>query len=452
MEEIRKYDNYKDSGIDWVGEIPEHWGLKKFGQVSYMKGRIGWQGLKQTEFTQNSEDPFLITGMNFHSGIIRWDEVYHITEDRYEQAPEIQLKNYDVLITKDGTIGKLLFVEEIPYPFKASLNSHLLVLRPLNDSYYPRYLYYQLQSLPFKHHVELTKTGTTFFGITQEAMGQYKIILPAKKEQKSIANFLDRKTAEIDRIIANKQKLITFYEEEKQAIIKHAVTKGLDTNVTLKDSGIIWLGEIPKHWEQKNLKYLARVQTGGTPKIQNAKMDYFADGTINWYTPSDFYNDGVLEDSNRKINEFAVEESEVEIFPENSVYLVSIGATLGKVGLSKTKASANQQINVIIFDKSLLNPFYGYYFLVSNKEMIKLEADYTTLPILNQTKTKSLTIAYPNLKEQYKIVQYIDKECERINTILEKFNKQIDLLKEYRTTLISEVVTGKIKVPNTIEV
>lgn len=299
MEEIRKYDNYKDSGIDWVGEIPEHWGLKKFGQVSYMKGRIGWQGLKQTEFTQNSEDPFLITGMNFHSGIIRWDEVYHITEDRYEQAPEIQLKNYDVLITKDGTIGKLLFVEEIPYPFKASLNSHLLVLRPLNDSYYPRYLYYQLQSLPFKHHVELTKTGTTFFGITQEAMGQYKMILPAKKEQKSIANFLDRKTAEIDRIIANKQKLITFYEEEKQAIINQAVTKGLDPTVKLKESGVEWLGEIPEHWEVKKLNYcFGQIGSGTTPT--SGKPEYYENGEFNWLQTGDLNDSEIIETSKKE--------------------------------------------------------------------------------------------------------------------------------------------------------
>jgi len=419
---MEKYDNYKDSGIDWVGEIPEHWGLKKFGQVSYMKGRIGWQGLKQTEFTQNSEDPFLITGMNFHSGIIRWDEVYHITEDRYEQAPEIQLKNYDVLITKDGTIGKLLFVEEIPYPFKASLNSHLLVLRPLNDSYYPRYLYYQLQSLPFKHHVELTKTGTTFFGITQEAMGQYKMILPAKKEQKSIANFLDRKTAEIDRIIANKQKLITFYEEEKQAIINQAVTKGLDPTVKLKESGVEWLGEIPEHWEIKKLKYIIKINSGEGIKSDDIKPIgdypvYGGNGIAGYTNTFNSKNDDII--------------------------IGRVGAKCGNVRLvyDEKWISDNALVASIISDIDI-------YFLTIQLQLMDLNnmANQNAQPLITGTMVKNSFIAVPNKNEQFEIVKSLNSECNQIETIIAKFNKQIGLLKEYRTTLISEVVTGKIMV------
>jgi len=448
MEEISKYGKYKDTGIEWIGEIPENWDVKKIKHRCYVKGRVGWKGLKSSEFLTDGFS-YLVTGTDFKNDTVDWDNCYHIDEERYNEDPYIQLQNEDLLITKDGTIGKLAVVTNLDKP--ACLNSGIFVVRSIKDDFSTRFLLWVLKSSIFTDFNGLTAYGSTIQHLYQNVFVEFAFAFPPVNTQISIADYLQKKTAEIDHIIANKQKLIALYEEEKQAIINQVVTKGLDPNLKMKDSGVEWLGEIPEHWEQKNLKYLARVQTGGTPKIQNAKMDYFADSTINWYTPSDFYNDGVLEDSNRKINEFAVDDNEVEIFPENSVYLVSIGATLGKVGLSKTKASANQQINVIIFDKSLLNPFYGYYFLVSNKEMIKLEADYTTLPILNQTKTKSLTIAYPNLKEQDEIVQYIDKECVRINTILEKFNKQIDLLKEYRTTLISEVVTGKIKVPNTIE-
>ena len=448
MEEISKYGKYKDTGIEWIGEIPENWDVKKIKHRCYVKGRVGWKGLKSSEFLTDGFS-YLVTGRDFKNDTVDWDNCYHIDEERYNEDPYIQLQNEDLLITKDGTIGKLAVVTNLDKP--ACLNSGIFVVRSIKDDFSTRFLLWVLKSSIFTDFNGLTAYGSTIQHLYQNVFFEFAFAFPPVNTQISIADYLQKKTAEIDHIIANKQKLIALYEEEKQAIINQVVTKGLDPNLKMKDSGVEWLGEIPEHWEQKNLKYLARVQTGGTPKIQNAKMDYFADSTINWYTPSDFYNDGVLEDSNRKINEFAVDDNEVEIFPENSVYLVSIGATLGKVGLSKTKASANQQINVIIFDKSLLNPFYGYYFLVSNKEMIKLEADYTTLPILNQTKTKSLTIAYPNLKEQDEIVQYIDKECVRINTILEKFNKQIDLLKEYRTTLISEVVTGKIKVPNTIE-
>lgn len=220
----RKEEEMKESSIEWIGKIPKEWDVKKLKSISYMKGRIGWQGLKQDEFTNNFDEPFLITGMNFKSGKIKWDEVYHISFERYDEAPEIQLKEGDVLITKDGTIGKLLLIDSIPYPFKASLNSHLLVLRPLKSSYFPKYLYYQLQSDVFNHHVELTKTGTTFFGITQEAVGKYKCFLPSISEQSIIASFLDRKTAEIDSVITKIRDQIEKIKKAKQSLISEAVT------------------------------------------------------------------------------------------------------------------------------------------------------------------------------------------------------------------------------------
>src|SRR5947209_973160 len=120
------------------------WSIKYLRDISFMKGRIGWQGLKQSEFTVNADEPYLITGMNFKDGKIRWDEVYHVSNERYEIAKDIQLKSNDILMTKDGTIGKLLFVDIIPFPGKATLNSHLLVFRPIRDSYDPKFLYYHL--------------------------------------------------------------------------------------------------------------------------------------------------------------------------------------------------------------------------------------------------------------------------------------------------------------------
>ncbi|AKB27658.1 Type I restriction-modification system, specificity subunit S [Methanosarcina siciliae T4/M] len=166
-------------------------------EVSSLKGRIGWQGLKQTEFTINEEEPFLITGMNFKDGAIRWNEVYHISEERYEMASDIQLRPADVLMTKDGTIGKVLYIDTIPYPGKASLNSHLLLFRPIKWSYYPKYLYYQLCSQRFKNFVEESKSGTTFFGLSQAAVGNYPVLLPPMEEQVNIATILFDMDSEI---------------------------------------------------------------------------------------------------------------------------------------------------------------------------------------------------------------------------------------------------------------
>ncbi len=207
-------------GLDWLKEIPKEWKLKKLKSICYMKGRIGWQGLSQSEFT--TEGPYLITGVNFKDEVIRWGEVYHITEERYNEAPEIQLKINDILITKDGTIGKLLFVDQLPG--KASLNSHLLVLRPLDNDFLPKYLFYLLQSDIFQAHIELFKTGTTFYGITQESIGRFKMILPSIVEQEKIVSYLEEHTIKNKRSLTLIEEEISQIKEYKKIIINDVVT------------------------------------------------------------------------------------------------------------------------------------------------------------------------------------------------------------------------------------
>ena len=210
-ESLKKYD---------FGSIPSDWNVKPLKSVSSMNGRIGWQGLKQEEFTVSPSDPFLITGMNFKDGKIRWDEVYHIPERRYLEASPIQLRPSDVLMTKDGTIGKLLYVESIPHPGRASLNSHLLVFRPIADQYSPKFLFYQLSSPSFARHVELHKSGTTFFGLSQMATGKYPTILPSLPEQIAIAEVMTEMDAELTALEQRREKTRAL----KQAMMQELLT------------------------------------------------------------------------------------------------------------------------------------------------------------------------------------------------------------------------------------
>jgi type I restriction enzyme S subunit len=326
------------------------------------------------------------------------------------------------------------------------LNSFCKGFRITKENIVPKFLNYQLHSKQLRHNLLTGANGFTRINLKIDKVIDLLTALPPLVEQTSIASFLDRKTSEIDDIIADKKRLLELYEEEKTAIINQAVTKGLDPNAPMKDSGIEWLGEIPEHWEAVKLKYIAKVQTGRTPKIQNSKIDYFENGTINWFTPSDMDGSQELVNSKRSIIIEAVENDEVELFSEYSIFLVSIGATLGKVGFSKEQASANQQINVITFLDKVFDPIFGYYYIVGNKEMITLQADYTTLPILNQSKTKDLLFSFPPIQEQESIVHHIESECSKIDFKKARTEELIELLTEYRTALISEVVTGKIKV------
>jgi type I restriction enzyme S subunit len=445
---MRRYEKYKDSGIEWIGEIPEHWESIRLKYIDFLYG--GLAGKSANDFNQESNfnnKPFIPFTNICNNKIIDPNHLQQVVIEENEQQNQVAKGDLFFMMSSENfdDVGKSsILLDDLGETY---LNSFCKGFRFLKDKYYPPFINYQLLSKAYRSLVLTEANGYTRINLKIDKINDIPLKTPPTlDEQIAIANYLDQKTAEIDELIKQKEELLLLFEDEKSAIIKHAVTKGINTNVELKDSKIDWLGEIPEHWQVKILKYLAKVQTGGTPKIQDSKVDYFFEGNVNWYTPVDFYNDGILSDSNRKINELAVTNNEVEIFPEYSVYLVSIGATLGKVGLSISKATANQQINVISFFESILNPTFGYYFLAGNKEMIKLEAEYTTLPILNQTKTKTLKIAFPSIKEQTGIIQFINNECSRINFETGKINRLIQNLKEYKNALITEVATGKVKV------
>lgn len=422
MEKIKKYSFYKDSGIEWIGEIPSHWEISRY-RYFYMSN-MGSTILKENVKEDGIYPVYSATESDVIFG--------HVDE------ASVILNEGDIVIPARGiSIG---YVKVVNIPSTSTQTT--IYSKKYNQNVETNFVKYFLLGMR-EHLFQYDRTA-----IPQITVNQVKnnpLILPPLSEQTAIAAFLDRKTAEIDQLIADKKQLLKLYQEEKTAIINKAVTKGIYPDAKMKESGIEWLGEIPEHWEVKRLKTIARVQTGRTPKIQHSDIDFFKNGEINWFTPSDFNENNELIGSNRKINPEAVEKGEVELFPESSIYLVSIGATLGKVSFFRGKASANQQINIIIFHQGF-NPLFGYYFLIGNKEMITLEADYTTLPILNQSKTKNLLMAVPPLSEQKSIVEFIETKCKKIDAKIARTEKLIELLTEYRSTLISEVVTGKVMV------
>lgn len=443
------YPTYKDSGVEWIGEIPKDWYHSKFGRISYMKGRIGWQGLKSSEFTDSG--PYLITGMNFKDGKIRWDEVYHITEERYNEAPEIQLKEKDVLMTKDGTIGKLLYVDHLPD--RASLNSHLLVFRPLKNDYIPKYLYYQLQSPPFKHHIELYKTGTTFYGITQSAVSLYKMLLPPIEEQTTIAHFLDHKTTQIDAAIDKHRQLIELLREHRAALINEAVTKGLNPDAPMKDSGVEWIREVPAHWEVKKIKHLVlpkkdAIKTG--PFGSHLKNSDLVKSGVKVYNQRnvldrdfDKGSDYITEAKYEELKGFRIFENDLllttrgtigkcAIFPEGKELGV-LHPCLIRMQLDKKKVD-NKYLSIIIQNSQVFS------------ESIFFQSNATTIEVIYGGTLKEIYIPLPELKEQQVILDFIESETTRIDREIDLAQQEIALLEEYRQALIAEAVTGKIDV------
>ena len=210
----------KDSGIEWIGQMPVNRKIIRLKQDSYTKGRIGWQALKADEFTD--EGPYCITGTDFENGHVNWNTCYHVTEERYEMDPFIQVKAGDLLITKDGTIGKLAIIDSLPD--KACLNSHLLLIRPMRGFWITEYLYWILASDVFKKYYNLTSTGSIMDSLSQEKIRNFAFPICEIQLQKQIADYLNTKCSKLDNIIDAKSKIITELESYKKSLIYEYVT------------------------------------------------------------------------------------------------------------------------------------------------------------------------------------------------------------------------------------
>lgn len=439
---MRGYPKYKDTGINWIADIPEQWGLKKIKHTTYVKGRIGWKGLKSDEFKEVS-DAYLVTGTDFKDGKVRWELCYQINNKRYDEDPYIQLKENDLLLTKDGSIGKIALVKGLNG--LATLNSGIFLTRPLSH-YITDFLYWILCSDVFYSFISYNSMGSTIQHLYQNVFNEFQFPTPLLPEQSQIANYLDHKTAQIDSLIEKKKKLIELLKEERTAVINQAVTKGLDPNFPMKDSGIEWLGEIPAHWEVKRVKYLLDdiidnrgrtppFGTEGVPMLEVKQLDEEME-----YPSLNFEKFVKQEHVNKYVRKH---------LQKGDILIATVGATAGKTAVILENPDYFIAQNIIAFR---VNKYCHYKFLFY---IVKSTYFQTSLNMINKSNTiDNLKVSIfinnicmlPNLMEQIQITDHIEKETNRIDAIISKSEKEIDLLHEYRTALISEVVTGKIDV------
>ncbi len=442
---MKKYDSYKDSGVEWIGELPSHWDIKRIKHTTYVKGRIGWQGLRSDEFLEES-DSYVVTGTDFKNGRVKWDTCYQVPIERYNEDPFIQLKNDDLLITKDGTIGKIAVVKDLPKV--ATLNSGVFLTRPLDNSYSSEFMYWVLYSDVFKSFYDFNKSGSTIQHLYQNVFNEFKFPLPKFEEQIAITNYLDQKTTQIDDLIAKKERLIHLLEEERTAIINQAVTKGLDLTVPMKDSGIEWLGEIPVHWEITKVKSITKkIGSGVTPK---GGAEIYELSGIPLLRSQNIYFDGFhLENVAYITNEIhdSMKNSQVQ---SGDVLLNITGGSIGRcyyVTNEFSEANVNQHVCIVRPNEKIITEFL-YYILSSSigQQQIDLCQTGGNREALNFEQLKNFFLCLPKVDEQIYLVQQLKTSLNTINLTIEKFRNEIELIKEYKTALISEVVTGKVDV------
>lgn len=444
---LGQYKSYSNSDIPWVLEYPSDWKLTRVKYESYVKARVGWHGLKSDEFTD--EGPFLVTGSDFKGPRIVWENCYHCDLARYKQDSYIQLKNGDLLLTKDGTIGKVALVEGLQSGEKATLNSGVFVVRPLRNNFSTRFYFWLLQSRVFKDFVDYNSTGSTIVHLYQDTFVNFSYASPTKEEQLKIANFLDYETAKIDTLIEKQQKLIKLLKEKRQAVISHAVTKGLNPDAPMKDSGVEWLGRVPEHWNMTPLKYLCKFRGGGTPTKDN--LEYWENGTIPWVSPKDmksFY----INKSQDFITEKAVNESSTSFIEENALLIVVRSGILQRtipIAINDVRVTLNQDMKALQFNQDMDTEFAAN-FIIGNENSLILDwyKDGATVESIEFEYLSSGFFPVPPIEEQASIVEYINKQKSYFNALEKKAAIGIDLLKERRSALISAAVTGKIDVRN----
>jgi type I restriction enzyme S subunit len=393
------------------------WPVTRLKYVSSLKGRLGWQGLTADEY--RAEGPSVVSSAHFRAERVIWEMCPRVSWERYSQDKNIQLENGDLLLMKDGAaLGKLAFVEGMSGP--ACLNSHLLLFRPKARAYWPKYLYYYCSTKYFQDYILVRGTGSTFLGVSQETIGNHPISLPPLDLQRAISDFLDSKTAAIDELIRMKERLIELLQERRQALITQAVTKGLDTNVSMKDSGVLWLGKIPAHWEVVQLRRKIRLQRG----VDITK---------------DIQTDGLVP---------VVSSGGVASY-HNVVYAQGPGVVVGRKGSAGTVhwvASDFWPHDTTLWVQEFRGNArrYVYYKLIA----MRLESYDTgsANPTVNRNLVHPVKVSWPPVSEQQRIAQYLDEALGAISLVEEQVSLQTIRLREYRQALISAAVTGQIDV------
>jgi len=438
-----RYPKYKDSGVEWLGEVPNEWLIVRLKQACTIapsnidkKSYDGQRSVRLCNYTDVYYNDEITEQIEFMAATATDDHV-----------AKFSLKADDVLITKDSETPDDIAV---PAYVPCDLNGvvcgyHLALLRPLANCS-GRYLKYLFYSRYLRSMFAVAANGLTRYGLSQYALDNAEAPFPPIHEQKAIAAFLDRETAKIDALIAEQEKLIALLKEKRQALISHAVTKGLDPNAPMKDSGIEWLGQVPVHWEIRGLRTLASIVRGASPRPAG-DPELFDGEFVPWVTVAEITKDESpdLTTTSNYLTERGAQASRT--FKAGTLLYSNSGATLGVPKLLRMDACAND--GVVGFENlaSTLSTDFLYWFLRALTPTIRdLVKQGSGQPNLNTDIVGSIRIGLPPVDEQVAIVDSIKATENAFSTLSAQCSGAIDRLKERRAALISAAVTGKIDV------
>ena len=438
---MRRYESYKDSGVDWLGEIPSHWECLPIRSIF--------------KFRNEKNDPIKtdnILSLSIANGVTEYSD-----ENRGGNKRKDDLSSYKLAYPNDIVLNSMNVIVGA-----VGVSKYFGAISPV---YYALSLYNQRANLSYYENIfknenfqrgllrfgkgilikfgENGKMNTIRMKISQDDLKKLYFPIPPLSEQQKIAQFLDDKTAKIDQAVDLAEKQIVLLKEHKQILIQNAVTRGLNPDVPLKDSGVEWIGQVPEHWEVKKITHIfPNIGSGTTP---NSSDPSFYEGNINWLQTGDL-TDGYIYKTSKTITHKALQAySTLKIYPKNSLVIAMYGATIGKVGLLQIETTTNQACCVL---SAALNieMKYIFYLFQGIKESLVAMSYGGGQPNISQEKIKSLKLPFPNSSEQEQIADYLDKQTAKIDQAIALKIAHIEKLKEYKSVLINDVVTGKVRV------
>ena len=424
----------KESGIDWIGQIPEEWEVKG---IKHIFEEIGSGTTPQSD------------NETFYDGDINWiqsgdlyqtDEVIKVSKTITYQgfqstsALKIYQQPFIALAMYGASVGNVAIS-----CIDACVNQAVVVM--LGTSETVRFGKYAIEAS--KNNLIFSAQGGTQPNISQSLIKNWNIPQPSISEQQKIADFLDKKTAQLDKVKSLLEEQIQKLKDYRASLIYETVTKGLDKTVPMKDSGIDWIGQVPEGWGVKAIKYIFdEIGSGSTPKSDN---EIFYDGDINWIQSGDLYQTDTVTSVSKTISYQGFKStSALKIYQPPFVALAMYGASVGNVAVSYIDACVNQAVVVMLGTSEKVR--FGKYAIEASKNNLVFSAQGGTQPNISQNLIKNWSIPQPKNEEQEQIVDFLDKKTVQIEKLIQIKNQQIENVNKQRQTLIYDYVTGKSRV------
>lgn len=431
------YPGYKKSGIELLGEIPSEWDavpLKRIAKITY--------GMGQPPEYQVDGIPF-VRATNVMRGKLSADGLVFVHEDVLQSARATRLVPGDIVVVRSGayTGDSAIVTQE----WADSVAGFDMIVR-VHADIDPRYAAASLIS-PYilDGQINLLRMRAAQPHLNAEELGSVIFVMPPHQEQAAIAAFLDHETAKIDALVVEQERLIALLKEKRQAVISHAVTKGLDPNTPMKDSGVEWLGQVPAHWEVVRVKQVARLESGHTPSKQFP--EYWEGGEIEWVSLNDskhLATNDYISDTAMKITPLGMANSSARLLPEGAVVFTR-DATIGLAAITTCPMAVSQHLIAWCPSEAIMSMYLLRVFNVM-KAFLDAVTFGAIIKTIGMPEVGKLVTPVPPLSEQRDIVAFVERELKVFDTLTAEAERAVTLLRERRAALISAAVTGKIDV------